>query len=316
MGSHLPPTATVKPSTIAGAGITVGAAGWGLRHHRSPAVRKWQRSELGTRRAGPLHVRTGGSSSPVVVLLHGLVATGYIFGATYDSLAQSSTLVVPDLLGFGRSLDEQRHSFTTGDHLDALDAALDDLDLADRPLLIGAHSMGVALAVRWAARHPDRCRAVVGFGAPVYPDASAVQDTIAAAGPMARAFVANTRWAEAACHFNCRHRTLAGFIAAAVTPELPTPISRAASLHTWPAYCDAIDDVVSATDWPRVLADLETSGTTVDLVWGADDRIGDCDFARGLPAVSVEVVIGADHQLPLSHPNSCVERLTRHLLTF
>ena len=54
----------------------------------------------------------------------------------------------------------------------------------------------------------------------------------------------------------------------------------------------------------------------VELIWGADDRIGDCAFARGLPAVSVEVVPSADHHLPLSHPNLCVERLTHHLLTF
>lgn len=294
----------------------IGAAGWGVLHRRAPAVVAWERSDLDARRAGPLHVRAGGSGDVVVVLLHGLVATGDIFGAAFDPLARTSTLVVPDLLGFGRSLDETRASFTATDHLDALDAALDALGLADRPLVIGAHSMGVALAVRWAARRPPRSTVVVGFGAPVYPDAAAVHDTIAATGPMARAVATDTRWAEALCHLNCRHRFAAGLLAAAASPGLPTPVARAASLHTWPAYRDAIDDVVAAADWPELLATLDSTGVTTELVWGADDRIGDRDLARSLPGVSVEIVTGADHHLPLSHPDRCVERLERHLLTF
>lgn len=295
-------------------GIGLAAGAWALRHRRSVAVQSWAPSHFDAVRAGSLHVRTGGSTGPLVVLLHGLVATGDIFGAPFDSLAESSMLVVPDLLGFGRSLDERRFLFTTDEHLDALDAMLDDLGLGHQPLIIGAHSMGVALAVRWAARHGARCEAVVGFGAPVYPNATAVHDTIAETGLMARAFVATTRWAQAVCRLNCRHRRIAGLIAAAAAPELPTRIARAASLHTWPAYRDAIDDVISATDWPRTLSELAATGTNVELVWGTEDRIGDRAFATTLPGATVDEVDGADHHLPLTHPTQCIERLNTHLL--
>lgn len=307
---------TKNRARFAAVGIGLGVGSWTLRHCRSAAVQAWTPSHLDVVRAGPLHVRTGGSTGPVVVLLHGLVANGDIFGAPFDSLAESSTLVVPDLLGFGRSLDEQRSSFTADEHLDALDAMLEDLGLTHRSLIIGAHSMGVALAVRWAARHGARCEAVVGFGAPVYPDAAAVHDTIADTGLMARAFVANTRWAQAACRLNCRHRRIAGLFAAAAAPELPTCIARAASLHTWPAYRDAIDDVISATDWSKVLTELAADGTSVELVWGSEDRIGDRSFAATLPGASVAGIDNADHHLPLTHPTRCVERLASHLLTF
>lgn len=306
----------MNPARFATAFIGLAAGAWTLRHRRSIAVQAWTPSHLDAVHAGPLHVRTGGSTGPVVVLLHGLIATGDIFGAPFDSITESSTLVVPDLLGFGRSLDEQRSSFTADEHLDALDAMLDDLGLTHRPLLIGAHSMGVALAVRWAARHGARCEAVVGFGAPVYPNTAAVHDTIAETGLMARAFVANTRWAQAACRLNCRHRKVAGLIAAASAPELPTCIARAASLHTWPAYRDAIDDVISATRWPKVLTELVADGTSVELVWGTDDRIGDRSFAATLPGTSVAEIDNADHHLPLTHPTRCVDRLASHLLTF
>lgn len=183
---------------------------WGAKHRRSRAVKMWRPSTLPTRRAGPLHVRTAGAGDTVTVLLHGLVATGDIFGAAFDQLADTTNLVVPDLLGFGRSIDETRNQFTPDDHLDALDHALDDLGLTDRPLKVGSHSMGSAIALRWIDRRRDQITSISCFGPPVYPHAAAVAATIASSGLMAQAFVANTGLAQLACRINCSHRRAAG----------------------------------------------------------------------------------------------------------
>ncbi len=271
----------------------------------------WRPSVLPYRRAGPLHVRTAGSGDTVTVLLHGLVATGDIFGAAFDQLAESTTLIIPDLLGFGRSLDETRHQFSAEDHLDALDDALEDLGLEDRPIIVGAHSMGSALALRWLERRGDQISSIVCFGPPVYPDADAVHDTISSSGLMARAFVANTKWAQLACRINCSHRAAAGIIAALVAPELPWQIAKAASHHTWPAYRDAMDELVTHTDWKRLTdlaSDLEVP---VTMVWGTDDRIGDRTYATGLRGIIQFEVPDAGHHLPLTHGSFCVEQLSR-----
>ena len=107
-------------------------------------------------------MRHGGSANPVVVLLHGLVATGDVFGAAFDPIADQATLVVPDLLGFGRSLDDSRERFTPDDHLDALDEMLDALGLAARPVAWhnGSAPAGETDRVLGAARLPraGRCR--------------------------------------------------------------------------------------------------------------------------------------------------------------
>lgn len=285
--------------------------GWVVKHWRSKAVQMWTASTLPARRAGPLHVRTDGTSDTVTVLLHGLVATGDIFGATFDRLAERTTLVVPDLLGFGRSLDETREQFTAEDHLDALDDALEDLGLADRPLIVGAHSMGSALAVRWLERRQDQIKAIVCFGPPVYPDSDAVDETISSSGLMARAFVSNTKWAELACRVNCSHRTLAGMVAAMVTPELPKQIAKAASRHTWPAYRDAMDQLIAATDWVG-LTDLASDlDVPVTMVWGSEDNIGDRFYASGLRGVKLLEIPDAGHHLPLTHGSFCVEQLSQ-----
>lgn len=48
---------------------------------------------------------------------------------------------------------------------------------------------------------------------------------------------------------NCAHQTLAGWAAATMEPSRPVPVARQASLHTWEAYEQAIQQRVLRDDW-------------------------------------------------------------------
>lgn len=116
-------------------------------------------------RADPLATRVLDSSNPVVVLLHGLVASGDYFGAAFDELGRAGALVVPDLWGFAASRRPpggDPAEYGAAAHLAALDAMLAVLGLTNRPLVIVGHSMGATLGMRWAARH-STTQAVVAF---------------------------------------------------------------------------------------------------------------------------------------------------------
>ncbi len=247
-----------------------------------------------------------------MILLHGLVSTGDVFGAGFDRIAESNRLVVPDLLGFGRSLDEDRQEFATVDHLDALDEMALQADLMDKQWVIGAHSMGSALALAWANRHHDRVDRIVCWGAPIYSSPEVTRSQISGS-PMARLFALDTAIAERACMISCRHRTLAGWVTAAVQPNLPLAIARSVSQHTWRAYRDAMNNLVIDTDWNRLLAHLDQNETSVKLIWGTEDKVGDLDYARSivqdLAHSTVNTVDGADHHLPMTHPRLCREHL-------
>lgn len=294
---------------LAGGAAACGAAWWATHHRRSAAVRHWRPSALGSERIGPLHVRHGGSGDTVTVLLHGLVATGDVFGAAFDPITEAAALVVPDLLGFGRSLDEARTEFPVEDHLDTLDETLTGLGLSSRPIRLGGHSLGAAVALRWAQRRGAQVERVVCWGAPIFADQGAFDSALRDSGVMSRLFVANTGWARTACSISCAHRDLAGLIAVAGSPQLPVPIARAGSLHTWPAYRDALDGFVADTDWSDALHAARKAGTHVTLAWGAEDRIGDRDHARSLGEASIETIDRAGHHLPLSHGDRCRSQL-------
>jgi pimeloyl-ACP methyl ester carboxylesterase len=249
-----------------------------------------------------------------MVLLHGLISTGDVFGAGYDRLAATHRLVVPDLLGFGRSMDAERTSFGVEDHLGALDEMAERVGLSESDRwTLGAHSMGVSLALQWAARHPDRVVRVVGWGAPIYPSADEARAR-AAGSAMARLFALDTDLAARACAISCRHRAAAGWLSVVLEPGLPIAIARAAPLHTWPAYRDAIRDLVFDADWEQLVAACDRRAIGVRLVWGANDRIGDRRYAarlvHGTGHASVDVLDRSDHRLPLLQSAICAAQLT------
>ncbi|MEO6654367.1 MAG: alpha/beta hydrolase [Ilumatobacteraceae bacterium] len=295
------------------AGACSAAAWWTVAHSRSTSGLGWAASECAPRPFGRLWARSAGGGDDAVVLLHGLISTGDVFGAVFDRLAWTHHLVVPDLLGFGRSMDEARESFDVEEHLDALDELAERTGLFDSARwTLGAHSMGVSLALRWAARHPDRSVRVVGFGAPVYRSPEQARRHIAVSA-MARLFAFDTALAERACALSCRHRAAAGWLSVVAEPRLPIPIARAASMHTWPAYRDAVRHLVLDVDWAAALRACDEHGIEVDLVWGGNDRIGDRAFAGQLIDAGrlsrLVVLEEGDHRLPLTHPTTCVEQL-------
>lgn len=286
--------------------VIVAVAGWLGLHWSSPLVRTWRPSAFKRHTAGPLSVLDSGppeiESNEVVLLLHGLGATGDYFGDSYDGLSHRRRVVVVDLLGFGHSLDEQRTDFSVDAHVEALSTACDALDLGDRDMVVAAHSMAAAIALTWANANPERCGQVVVWGPPIYPDKAAARQVGKQYGLMARLFLMDTAWAERACRLSCRNRTLSGWAMALMAPRWPIEISRNASQHTWAAYHDSLAALVLEFDWSTAFP----ARTPVTLIRGADDPIGDAAAIARLTADDTLIEVpGAGHHVALTH---------RHLL--
>ncbi len=110
-------------------------------------------------------VRVMGSGPPLM-LVHGLMTTGYTFRYVMEPLARDFTVYVPDLPGGGRTEapDRPLTPFALADWLDTLQQAL---RIQGCPVI--GNSMGGYLCMWWALRHPRSIERLVVVHAPTYP---------------------------------------------------------------------------------------------------------------------------------------------------
>ena len=246
-----------------------------------------------------------------MLLLHGLVSAGDTFGAAYDALAEHATVVVPDLLGFGGSMQTTQPTDAAA-HIAALDAALTALGLQHRPTVVAGHSMGGTLALRWAAQHTGHVRSVLTLGAPLYRSHAEADEHIAGMGRMEALFAADAL-PHALCAWMCRHRTAASWIAVALRPDLPVPVARSGVKHTWDSYSRSLDGLIRDSGWSAAVDVLDRADITVTLADGAADPVPvpgrAAELARTRPSINHVTHPSADHALPLTHPHWCHQLL-------
>jgi len=254
-----------------------------------------------------LSARVLGETGSAVVLLHGLVGSGIYWGKAYDRIADDHRLVVPDLVGFGRS-PRPASGYGPDDHVDALCACLDDLSV-DGPIVIGAHSLGTLIAIRFAAAYPERVAAIVAVGPPLYPDSATARAHVVGTGLMGRLFVLPGKNAERACRWVCGHRTLAAGLAVLAHPSLPKEVASDGVQHTWTSYSQTLQKVILAAEASDWLAQIETP---LLIVAGVDDPIVDLAYLRKLTATHDNIELRelrGGHDLPLTHPVECTQMI-------
>jgi len=103
--------------------------------------------------------RDVGSGAPIV-FLHGNPLASRVWRDVLPAASERGRCLAPDLIGMGES-GKPDIAYRFADHARYLDAWFDALALRD-VVLVG-YDWGGALAMDWAARHPDRVRGLVVF---------------------------------------------------------------------------------------------------------------------------------------------------------
>ena len=281
---------------------------WQVRGRRRQRALDWSRSSATAHDAG-LHVRRLGESGPVVLLLHGLAASGGYWGASYDGLGAVSRLVIPDLLGFGAS-PRPAHGYGPDEHVDAILDCLNQLGLGGEPLIIGAHSLGVLVALRLADRRPGLVLGIAGFDPPVYPDRSTAREHLGRLGVMAQLSTVDEHVAHALCTWVCAHRRAAGVLARVLMPALPGPIAAAGVEHSWPSFSETLERVILSGE---ARAWIDGITTPVEFIVGASDRAMDVPYLQELAAshsnLNLRIWPETGHDLPLTRSVDAVDVL-------
>jgi pimeloyl-ACP methyl ester carboxylesterase len=129
-----------------------------------------------------LYYETHGDGPPMI-LLHGGLGSGEMFGPILPTLADHHQVIAVDLQGHGRTADIDR-PIDMRLMADDIAALIDHLGL-DQPDVVG-YSLGGGVAFHTAVRHPDKVRRLVMASAGIrrdatYPDILAQQGQVGAA---------------------------------------------------------------------------------------------------------------------------------------
>lgn len=135
-----------------------------------------------TNGAGPHHVWSSAPDSgtvkkPKLMLVHGITSSNAMWSGNLHTLRKSFDLIVPDLIGHGRSTGNW-----SGNSVDAqaahLALILDSLGI-DEPVYVVGNSYGGAMAANFAEQHPERVRALVIYDGPASDYTAAIADSVA-----------------------------------------------------------------------------------------------------------------------------------------
>ena len=300
----------MRPHWVLGGAVAAAGIGIALRTEHGRRRNAWT-PPRGTFVDGPLHARVLGHTGQPVILLHGLLGSGAFWGGAYDRLADHGVLVVPDLLGFGRS-PKPPSGYSLMDHVAAVEALLDRIGVTE-PAVIGAHSLGGLIAVGLAARSPARVSAIVAFGPPLYASHADARRAIAGLGALARLTAIDSPLGRAACAWMCNHRAAAARLSQFTHPSLPAVVAQDAVQHTWASYSNTMQNVILAANIAGSLQDLDVP---IHFIAGDSDRVVDLDLLRCIADrrnnMTLDIWPGR-HDLPITQPERCCAAIAASL---
>ena len=249
--------------------------------------------------------RTAGDG-PVLLLLHGIAGSSATWSHVIDRLAESHTVVAPDLLGHGESA-KPRGDYSLG----AYASGVRDLMVAlghERATVVG-HSLGGGVAMQLAYQFPDRAERLVLVGAGgLGKDVSVILRALALPG------------AEYVLPLllTLPLRTPVGWVIdlAEKVKLRPDPVmaemweswgrltdarAQRAFVHTVRSVIDVQGQRVSARDRLYLAQEMPSL-----IVWGDNDSIIPVEHAHDthalMPGSRLEIFEGGGHFVPLQFP--------------
>jgi haloalkane dehalogenase len=247
-------------------------------------------------------------SGPVLLCLHGEPTWGYLFRHLIAGFARTHRVVVPDHMGFGRSETPDGRTYWLKDHVDNLEALVEDLGLSDITLVM--HDFGGPVGMGLLTRRPELVSRVVSVNGPTpfgQPDLAAALAANAATSPW-------FRWIRQAHEQGSLEETL-GALGYNILSTLKlngfqnNQVITSTWIRAYAAPFPARADTLGALGWAQGLQ-LGTHGFETPseraravaetmpalAIWGAEDRT--LDAARFLPLFRAAFPGGLVSELP------------------
>jgi pimeloyl-ACP methyl ester carboxylesterase len=243
---------------------------------------------------------------PAVVLIHGVAGRASQWDRVVELLAETHTVVAPDLLGHGDSA-KPRGDYSLGAHASGIRDLLVGLGI-ERASVVG-HSLGGGIAMQFAYQFPERCERLVlvasgGLGEEVH---ALLRAATLPGAEFVLPLLAHPRVLDVA---SVVPRAL-GRIGLRTGPDLTEMArgyqslsnadARSAFIHTLRAVIDPRGQRINASDRLYLASMMPTM-----IIWGCRDRIIPVAHAEptheGMPGSTLELIEDAGHFPHLDDP--------------
>ncbi|MCE9523738.1 MAG: alpha/beta fold hydrolase [Alphaproteobacteria bacterium] len=268
---------------------------------RNALLASGQAQRFVTLPAGVTQVRVDGpAGGPVVVLIHGFSAAGFVFDDWIAPLSAAGyRVIVPDLYGHGYS-ERLAGPYTKEIYVEQIASLLDALQ-ASGPVHVVGSSMGGSVTASFAARYPGRVKSVT---------------LIAPAG--LQEAKSEGRWASAPVIGDWMARVLGpsvleyGFAQVASRTKDPfVTMEKFRECSRFRGHAEGVLDVVRHYDFLSQTADFDAlgrSGLPVLAVWGTADQVipfaQSAALKRRVPQALVVALKGLPHGTPIFAPDA------------
>jgi pimeloyl-ACP methyl ester carboxylesterase len=243
---------------------------------------------------------------PALVLIHGVAGRASQWDQILQLLAETHTVLAPDLLGHGDSA-KPRGDYSLGAHASGIRDLLVSLNL-ERASVVG-HSLGGGIAMQFAYQFPERCERLVlvasgGLGQDVHP---LLRAATLPGSEFVLPVLAHPRVLDVASvvpramgRMGLRTRPDLTEMARGYQ-SLSNADARSAFIHTLRGVIDPSGQRINASDRLYLASKMPSM-----IVWGRRDRIIPVEHAqpahKGMPGSSLELFDQAGHFPHLDDP--------------
>jgi pimeloyl-ACP methyl ester carboxylesterase len=244
----------------------------------------------------PLNYEVLGSGAKQLVLIHGLTGSLNYWKQDIESISNTHTLLLIDLLGFGNS-PKPNSNYSLDTQLQAIENVIVKAGFNDRNSLVVGHSMGATIALALLEKHQDWFNGGVFISLPVYRDVQDFNELMSTRSLFDRLTTGKSS------PYLCLFHPI--FMNRLFKPaNLTDQVFDDAKKHTWQSYELSLNEIVLGTDILELARSV--NDTKVMFIHGDSDEAASIENARKVAnsfsdAVFVTIDAG-DHQLFLQQP--------------
>ena len=255
------------------------------------------------------HVRDQGAG-PAVLLLHGIPTNGELWRDVAPQLASRARVIVPDLLGYGRSAPPAGKPVDITAQAGYMAALLEQLEI-ERATVVG-HDIGGGVAQVLATRYPEQVERLGLVNSVCYdswpiPEMQALKLAAPVVGYVPPGLTTKTIELDLRRGFVHKDRA---------EPFLDTflePFSDADGIQVFLEHVRALDS--STTE--RISPELSRLQIPVGVAWGEQDPFQKVHWgerlAADIPTAELTRIADASHFAPADAPDAVAAALTRLL---